>query len=187
MFRVMDLCGTRGLQHERGSSRTNVFVYDDPNHAADPEASHDHVRREVRNLGVPGADPSVTGIYSRQELKDDGVRNSDIKALFAAGVPESRRRWHAKLIAVPGYPKGTMSTAVWYLADFSKKLYKPDTTHPNYYARYNPETGDLDFFPALTERVPDPDAKPVNTWKRLASVDIKGRSEVSWACGNLLG
>jgi len=187
MFRVVDLCGGYGLNVKRGGNRTNVFVYDDPNHAADPEAGHEHVRREVQNLGVPGRVPSVTGIYSRQELKDDGVSKTEIDALFAAGTPENRRRWHAKLFAVPGYPKGTRPSAVWYLADFSQKRFKAGTTHPNYYARYDPETGDLDFFPAHADRAPDPDAKPVNTWKRLASVDVEGRSEVSWACGNLLG
>lgn len=187
MVRVTDLCGISS-DTTSGITRSNVFVYNDPNHAADSEPRHNYVRREVRNLGVAGAKPSITGIYSRQELKDDGVSNAQIKALFAAGVPESRRRWHAKLIAVPGGFKGTRANEAWYLADFSRKLSKPGTTHLNYYARYNPETGDLDFFPALNvEKLPDPGAKPVNTWKRLASVDVEGRSEVSWTCGNTLG
>lgn len=186
MDRVMDLCGMSSRKIG-GSTHLNVFVYDDPNHAADPESSCNHVRREIQNLGVPGADPIITGVYSRQELKDDEVSNSVIKKLFAPGVPEDRRRWYARLLAVPGDTKRADANVAWYLADFSQKLSKPETTHLNYYARYNFDSGDIDFFPALREGLPDSGTKPVNTWNRLASVDVEGRSEVSWACGNILG
>ena len=183
--RVLDL----GMSAEPRFGGASVCVYEDPNHRTDPGARHRFVRREVRNLGMPGEPAEVSGVYSRRELEDDKVNPQRIRALFAPGVPESQRRWHATLrplgsdaLEIPDQP----GTAVWYLADFSGKLAEDGAVHLNYCVRHDLDTYELAFYPA-TDRLPLPGATPTNVWTRLASVDIRDESQVTWACANVLG
>lgn len=187
---VWDMCRGPDVRAEPKRVGVSVCVYEDPNHRTDPGARHKFVRREVRNLGTPGEPAVVSGVYSRRELEDDKVNPERVQALFAPGVSESQRRWHAMLLPLGSDASESpqnLGNAMWYFADFSGKLAEDSTMHLNYCVRHDLDTYELAFYPATTDALPPPDTKPVNVWTRLASVDVTGESQVTWACANVLG